>query len=152
MSTNNKVNITTEVVTKHFAEVVINGESKGKREINGGPSVLALATSLAKEYGIRGFEVTITDPTGASTPITSVDQGRSTPVRDGSRVAVTASDSRGGKVIPMKADADTKAEEPVKMEGNDQGDEHTEAPAQPSTEAPAEAATEEEAKPETLNT
>lgn len=88
---NNEVRISTETVpatSRTVAEVIINGSSKGKRTINGGPSLKEFATSLATEFGIKSFTITVDD-----VPVTAASA--STPVPDNSTVRVNAKDSRG---------------------------------------------------------
>ena len=76
-------------ITKTFARVIINGTDKGEREINGGPSLKEFATSLAQEFGVRSFNVTVDGE------LVRTAEQASSPVRDGSSVAVQARDTRG---------------------------------------------------------
>lgn len=83
-----EVRLSQETTVKDFAEVIVNGTSRGKRAINGGPSLKEFATKAAQEYGIRTFTVTLD---GA--PVKAADA--SAPVPAGSTVSVQAKDSRG---------------------------------------------------------
>jgi hypothetical protein len=115
MSDSNNANIriteeTIPAVTKHFAEVTVNGQSKGKREINGGPSLLEFCTTLASELGINSFNITLNGK-----PITSETQAK-TPVAPGAQVGVSASDSRAtrrDKAAPA-SDSETSPEDQTK--------------------------------------
>lgn len=115
----NNVRISTETVTKTFAEVIINGESKGKREVNGGPSLKEFATSLAKEYGIRTFTVTVDDA-----PVTAASASQ--PVPAGASISVQAKDSRGAAEADAsegqaESQADGAAEGEESSEGSEEG-------------------------------
>ncbi len=86
MSNEAKVVISQE--TRNFAEVFINGSSKGKREINGHPTLREFAQELANEYGVGTFNVTVD---GAS--VTKHSEAEA-PVRAGSSIGINAKDSR----------------------------------------------------------
>lgn len=86
-----QVVLSTEVVETHYAEILINGQSKGKRPINGTPSLREFSTSLAKEFGVNAFNVTVD-----GSPITSNTQANS-PVAPGSTIGVSAKDSRAAR-------------------------------------------------------
>lgn len=119
---NAQVNI--REVTTLVAEVVINGESKGQRAINGGPSLKDFATSLAREYGITTFTVNVD---GKPLSATAASQ----PVQNGQQVAVNAKDSRGGdpeaepEGAEAQADGDPATDdvEGESSESSDEGDE-----------------------------
>jgi hypothetical protein len=111
-------------VTKTFAEVIINGTSKGKREINGGPSLKEFASSLAAEFGVRTFNVSV-DGEAVRTQAQA-----DAPVRPGSSVEVVAKDTRGSR----GNDPNTEATSNEGVDGEtgamaqadgDSGDEHT---------------------------
>lgn len=104
-NTNNnaEVRLTTEVITKKYAEVIINGQSKGKREINGTPSLSEFSQGVAREFGIKGFHVTVDD-----TPVTRQSQAAA-PVEDGTKVAIATKETRGGR-SKSSAPAEMKAE------------------------------------------
>lgn len=126
-----EIKITTE--KRHFAEVVINGESKGKREINGGPSLLHFATELAREAGVRTFTVTLDEGDGPTPVSEERAKGR---VPDGATVSVAAKNSRAAAKKDQPVQEPTSASAPA-------GEEASPAPAQEGTDevkdAPADA-------------
>lgn len=85
-----EVKITKQVVEKKFAELLVNGVSKGKREINGGPSLLEFAQSAAEEFGVSSFTITLD-----SRPATVAQAAA--PVPSEAKVNVQAKDARGSK-------------------------------------------------------
>jgi hypothetical protein len=117
MSNTGNVRLTSE--TRHFAEITINGQSKGKREINGTPTLKDFAKSLAKEFGLTSFNVQVDFGDGLS-PVTSEAQA-SRPATQASSVAVSAKDSRAADTEPVKTE-----ETPAPVEG-DTGDEQPKA-------------------------
>jgi len=88
---NNEVRLTTETTVRKFAEVIINGVSKGKREINGTPSLSEFSSGVAKEFGIKSFTVTVDDA-----PVTSREQA-SAPLTSDTKVAIATKESRASE-------------------------------------------------------
>lgn len=91
MSNNDNVNvcITEETRVVKYATIVVNGTERGKREINGTPTLSDFAKAIAAEFGIKTFTVSVDDVN-----VTSQTQAEA-PVSDGTKVAVAAKDSRG---------------------------------------------------------
>lgn len=128
--------------TQHFAEVIVNGRSLGKKQINGTPTVKELALQLAQEHGIRTFTVTVNDQVVTS-------ESANQPYQPGSRFGIQAKDSRGSKKRgkkkatavnepppsgeTMQAEAGPTASEPAYEDITNNG----EAVAEPSSDAPS---------------
>jgi sulfur carrier protein ThiS len=85
-----EIKITNEIKTTSFMEVVVNGKSQGKVAINGSPTLLATAKSLAKDAGINTFVVSINE-----VYVTDEHTAKSTVIKDGDKVEVKPKDSRG---------------------------------------------------------
>jgi hypothetical protein len=103
MSFNDKleVNLKTVTIVTHEVELKVNGESKGTRRINGGPSLLAFCQEAATEFGVNTFEITLD-----GTPVSVKTAGR--PITEvapsGSAVGVVAQNSRGTDPASIEGD------------------------------------------------
>lgn len=108
-NTNNnaEVRLTTEVITKKYAEVIINGQSKGKREINGTPSLSEFSQGVAREFGIKGFHVTVDDTVVTTQAQANAPVGGSEEAP--TKVAIATKETRGGR-SKSSAPAEMKAE------------------------------------------
>jgi hypothetical protein len=94
--------LTTE--TRHFAEIIVNGQSKGKRPINGTPTLKQFAQDLAREFGLKSFNVTVNLGEG-STPVTQKNASvLDRPVTAASAVGVSAKDSRAANLLSLSVD------------------------------------------------
>lgn len=124
---NAKVVLSSETTIQHFAEIFVNGQSKGKRQINGTPSLREFSQGLAREFGIKAFTVSVD-----GTPVTKESQANE-PVKAGASVSVATKESRGSDT-PSEPAADlpegaamesAEPTEPVSEPATEEGDEHS---------------------------
>lgn len=139
-NTNNnaEVRLTTEVITKKYAEVIINGQSKGKREINGTPSLSEFSQGVAREFGIKGFHVTVDDTVVTTQAQANAPVGGSEEAP--TKVAIATKETRGGR-------SKSSAPAEMKAEGGDSASMPATASLSENTNAPADEATVSEPAP-----